>query len=399
MMNKKEKKQKIVRLSSAIEAVTAAFTELKEIRPINLERGTRVGNTLSSGSLMQDLAVGGGYQRGRIVDIFGDEGVGKSTELQTLIASAQRNHVPVVHYDPETSADPVYMRAQGVDIRHKFRIMKKSVPGYYYTQPSVGEEIYRHMMWTMNRMPEFPSDQPGGPAVLFLVDSLAAMISESADEDTGKVTMGTNARMHSNFMPQIRARLARTGCLWVFVNQIRMKIGVMWGDPSVEPGGQAVKYYPDYKIRMRKRKVEDDKSGLKVLPFSTYTLKNKTYPPFQEALGSIVLGRGLDKAQDAHEFLTAIGRLEVKSGGKRRILLKRFDQGFMSWRDFRGVAETQDFRDYCFHLLTMDRTYTEYFKHQGFANYDYDAPGAQAIAPPTAQDEPDQEAQDDAPED
>jgi len=165
--------------------------------------------------------------------------------------------------------------------------------------------------------------------------------------------------------------------------------------PETEPGGQAVKYYPDYKLRMRKRKVEDDKVGLKVLPFSVYSLKNKTYPPFQQANGSIVLGRGLDKAQDAHEFLDAIGRLEVKNKGGRRILLKRFDQGFMSWRDFRGVTETQDFRDYCFHLLTLDRTYQEYFKKQGFSNYNYDDPAAQSIAPPEVHEEPDQETQDD----
>jgi hypothetical protein len=178
-----------------------------------------------------------------------------------------------------------------------------------------------------------------------------------------------------------------------------MKIGKVFGNPETEPGGQAVKYYPDYKLRMRKRKAEDDKIGLKVLPFSLYSLKNKTYPPFQEAHGSIVLGRGLDKAQDAHEFLDAIGRLEVKNKGGRRILLKRFDQGFMSWRDFRGVTETQEFRDYCFHLLTLDRTYTEYFKHQGFTNYNYDDPAAQSIAPPEAHEEPDQEVQDDAQED
>jgi RecA/RadA recombinase len=380
-------KAKDRRCGTAIEAVTSAFTHFKNvIKPVNLERGSRVGNTLSTGSLMLDLSLGGGFQRGRIVDIFGAEGTGKSTMIQSIVASAQAQGIPVVHFDPETSADPVYMRAQGINLRHTVRLNNKSVPGYFYTQTSTGEEIYRFMLYSMNRMPEFPADQSGPPAMVFLTDSLAAMIPEAVDADTGKYRPGLAALMNSQFMPQVHSRLASTGCLWIFTNQIRFKIGVVYGDPSVEPGGQAPKYYPDYKLKISRRKVEDDKIGLKVLPFVCYSTKNKSFPPFQEAKGSIVLGRGVDKAQDAHEFLDAIGRLEIKSG-RRRINLKRFDQGFQDWKSFRHTAELPEFRAFCFKLLQGERVYVDYFKQQGFTNYVYDLDAPPDAAPSSAPDE------------
>jgi recombination protein RecA len=385
-------KEKDKRKSTAIEALVDAFARCKDIRPVNLERGSRVSNTLSTGSLMIDLILGGGFQRGRIASIFGPEGTGKSTLLQSIIASAQAKGIPVVHFDPETSADPTYMRAQGINLRHTVRCAKKSVPGYFYTQTSTGEEIYRFMQHAMNRMPEFPFEQPGLPATLFVTDSMAAMLPEAVDLEEGKRRPGLVAKMNSDHIPLVRAHLARTGCLWVFSNQLRHKIDigpVKTAGPMVfDPGGEAVKFYPDYKLKLSPRRVESDKGGLKVLPFVAYTTKNKTFPPFQEAKGSIVLGRGVDKAQDAHEFLMSIGRLEIK-GGKRRIMLKRFDQGYLAWKDFRRVSESPEFRDFCFGLLQRERVYVDYFKAQGFTNYiyDLDAQDDTAVAPSAVPDD------------
>jgi recombination protein RecA len=374
---------------AACAALAAAFSDLKDIRPVNIERGTRVGFTLSTGSLMLGLALGGGFQRGRMVDIFGPEGSGKSTILQSIIASAQQAGIPITHYDPETSADPTYMQAQGINLRYTIEHAGKVFPGYYYTQPSTGEEIYRHLLYTMNRMPVLAPDAQCGPTALFIIDSIAAMVTEALDADKGTgAGMGLDARMHSTYLKQLRGRLAKTGSLLVVSNQIRNKIGVMYGDPIVEPGGEAIKFFPDYKIRISRRKMEEDRTGYRVQPFVARTIKNKTFPPFQEATGAIVLGRGIDKAVDASEFLSAIGKLEVKQG-KRKILLKQFNTGVLDWKQFRAVTEQPEFRDACFELLKQDKVYDAYFAHLGYLNFSAAAEGetADAVAKQAEQEE------------
>jgi recombination protein RecA len=378
MPAKKKETKPITQHESTCAAICDAFTQLKDIRPVNLERGSRVGNVLSTGSLMLDLALGGGFQRGRMVDIFGPEGSGKSTIMQSIIASAQQAGIPIVHYDPETSADPTYMKAQGINLHYTIEQNGKAIPGYYYSQPSAGEEIYRHIIWTMNRMPVLDPDDNCGPTALFLIDSIAAMVTEELNQDTGKgAGMGMDARMHSTYLKQLRARLAKTGSLLVVSNQIRNKIGVMYGDPTVEPGGEAIKFFPDYKLRISRRKVEEDKSNLHVQPFTARTIKNKTFPPFQEAHGAIILGRGIDKAVDASEFLASIGKLDIKSG-RRRIVLKQFDAGYQGWKEFRTTVEQPEFRESCFELLKQDKVYDAYFRQMGYLNYTYDA--AEAVA-------------------
>lgn len=352
-------------------AIAEANKARKNMVCINLEKGDRVASTASTGILSADLITGGGIQRGRIVDVFGPAGAGKTTILQEFIASFQRLKIPVVHYDPECAVDVTYAKTQGVNPQAVAMANKKRYPSYYYYQPSSGEEVYNHMGAILQRMPLIDPEKPGLPTVAFITDSLTAMVSAYFDpESEGKGGMALEPRMHSSYMKWLRGGLSSRGAVWIFSNQLRTNIGG-YGAPSMEPGGKAVEYYPDYKIKITRKKIEDDKIGLAIQPFTLRTFKNKVFPPFREIDGGWLVGRGLDKAEDAKNFLKSIGKLE-NNRGKLRIMLKPFDKGHTSWRDFRAIAESPEFREHCFKLLQGNQVYRDYHETQQYLNYSYD---------------------------
>lgn len=375
-MPPRKKKQEEQPLESPATAILAAFDEYKQIRSVSLQKGGRVENVLSTGSLILDLILGGGLQRGRIVDFFGPEGSGKTTIVQGIIAASQRIQVPSVFYDTEHAADPVYMRAQGIDLEFKLKVDGKKVPGFHYTQPGPGEDVYRHVYKTLRRSSSIDPEKPSPPTSLFVVDSFAAMFSEKEDTDKqGQGGLGRDARMHSVWLRRLKSELRRTGALLVFTNQLRAKIDLRnpGANPEQEPGGNALKFYADYKIRVSARKRdEEDKGGLVRQHLFIRTIKNKTFTPFRTCENDIILGRGIDKAQDALEFLKAVGKVETKAG-RHRILLPRFDTGAtLPWKEFRHVTESPEFRTFAFQLLRREKVYGAYFKASGYRNYSYD---------------------------
>lgn len=358
------------------DAVLDAFDEYQAIKCVSLMKGGRVENVLSTGILTLDLIVGGGFQRGRMVDIYGPEGAGKSTILNEIMASAQRASIPCVFYDTEHSADVTYMQSQGVDPEFKIREGKKKRPGFFYVQPGPGEDVYRHMSKALKKMPDIDPEKPGKPTLLLTIDSLAAMFSEKEDVDkVGGGGLGKDARMHSQWLRHLRSLIYAKGALLVLTNQIRMNINLR--NPAMsgegQPGGNALKFYVDYMVRVSaKRSESEDNLGLIQQHLYLRTIKNKCFPPFRRAEIDLVIGRGLDKASDAENFLKAIGKYKV-GGGRRRPLLKEFDEGKgLSMEQWRQLTESQEFRRYCFELLQDERVFALYFKQSGYKNYIYD---------------------------
>lgn len=356
-------------------AVNAAFDALPQVRCVALDKGGRVKNVLSTGSLILDLILGGGLQRGRIADFFGPEGSGKTTVVLGIVASAQQVGVPCVFFDFEHSLDPMYMHNLGVDLDFKVRHDGRSYPGFRYVQPGPGEDTYKLLRRALRRMHNVDPKKPGVPQCLFVVDSFAAMYSEKTNDDDKPAGLGVTARMHAEWLTKLKGLLHDKGCLLVFTNQIRFKIDLRnpGMNPEQEPGGNAMKFYADYKIRVSARKKgEDDKIGVSRQHLFFRTIKNKCFAPFRVCEHEIILGRGLDKAQDAFEFLSAIGMVE-NNRGRYTIKLKKFDVGkSLTWREFRQLTESPKFRSYAFALLRDERVYGRYFKTAGYQNYVYD---------------------------
>lgn len=389
MGKKKEVRKEFEEMHPAL-AMAAAFKVVKNIEPVNLTRSNRVADTLSTGSLAMDLITGGGFARGRMVTYYGPEASGKSTLIQEAIASAQRSKVPTTHYDIETSADPIYMGQQGVDLKFKLRLSKKSHPGYFCTQPIAGEDAYRHILATLRRMPDV---DVGPPTALFVIDSYAGMASEVVvDDEEDKNTFALEPRMHSSYLKRIRGRLRSKGALLIGTNQVRTVIGGFMSGAEEETGGKALKYYPDYRIMVTRRyKVDvENKTKIRRIKVNWRTIKNRLFPPMKimEDM-AIVLGRGIDKAEDATHFLESIGCLEFSGrgrSGKRKILLPDFDDKYMSWADFRELTERDDVRDHFFDMMEDQETFDRYDATMEDVNLVYDVKAkAQRAAKKAAQ--------------
>lgn len=363
-------------------AALNAFDAVKGVECMTLKRAARVKGTVSSGSLVTDLILGGGFARG-FVTVFGPEGCGKSTYLQELIVSCQRSIITVVHYDYEGGSDPVYMTNQGISLNHtvKLRKMNKDgtesktgkqerYPDYFYAQADFGEGAYRHILQTLKHIPPYEEGQP--PQIVFIIDSFAAMASEEIDDETGASRISPNARMHSNFLQLIKPKLKRKGALLIGSNQMRTAIG-QYGNPQIEFGGAALKFYPDQKLMITRRKMETDKTDVDVLPITVRTPKNKGFIPLRvvEGLG-IILGRGIDRALDTRLFLDKTGHLEKGGSGKFKITFPKKETKFLSWADFRKMAEAPRFRRFLFNQLRKDQTFIDYLQNDGVQNYFYD---------------------------
>ena len=366
--------------ATTVQAIAKAFQTTTAVQSIKLHEGHRVNNVLSTNILILDLILGGGMQRGKIIDFWGPEGSGKSTVLQHIVVAAQAINIPVVHYDFEFGADPTYMRQTGVDLHALITHNRKKYCAYHYTQPTIGEDVYEHMNDALRRMPDIDQESPGPPTAVFIIDSLAAMTPRGRDLITGEGAVGLAAAMHATHMNLIKGILGRKGVLLVVTNQVRAKFSMGGGGSSVghaEPGGHAVKHYPDVKVKLsRAQSAKEDSATTRVMRQHIYlrTTKNKSFPPFQEAECEILLGRGIDPAADAKAFLLAVGQLTVSDNGQwYNIKFPQFStKKAMRWAQFREVAQHPKFRSFCFDLLKQDACYGAYFKKLNVHNYDYD---------------------------
>ena len=303
-MAKKElaKKASVVRVTTAEDKKTALDGALKMIeKKYGAGAVMRLGQTktlnvdaIPTGSMMLDMALGiGGVPKGRIVEIYGPESSGKTTVALSIIAQAQKAGGEAAFIDVEHALDPVYAQALGVNI-----------DDLLVSQPDSGEQALEIAEALIR----------SGAIDVIVVDSIAAMTTRAEiDGDMGDLHVGQLARLMSQAMRKLTAAISKSNCVAIFINQIREKIGVMYGNPETTPGGRALKFYSSVRIDVRKGEVI--KEGNQIIGARTRckVVKNKVAPPFKEAEFDMMYGTGISRTGEVLDLATELDI--IKKGG------------------------------------------------------------------------------------
>jgi recombination protein RecA len=284
------------------------------------EKGSMQVETVSTGALALDLALGvGGLPRGRVVEIYGPESSGKSTLAMHVVAEAQRNGGICAYVVAEHAMDPVYAHNIGVDIDELL-----------ISQPDTGEQALEITDMLVR----------SGALDVIVIDSVAALTPRAEIEgEMGDTHVGLQARLMSQALRKLTANLNKSNTVCVFINQLREKIGVMFGSPETTPGGRALKFYSS--VRLDIRRIESIKDGVEVVGSRTRVkvVKNKVAPPFKQAEFDIMYGKGISREGSLLDIGVELGIVN-KSGAWYTYEGEQLGQGKENAKSF--IAENPE---------------------------------------------------------
>lgn len=334
-----------------VKANVKSIEKNTKLTPVYLDKQGFADTALSTGSLCLDAIMGGGIPAGRVIGIAGPEHSGKSLLATEIVSRYLQMGGIAAYFDAEGANDPIFLRARGINFE-KYRGKRKTdgslLPGeidtLLYYQPETGEQVRDYMYNVMNKLPE--NRNAKYPPILFLLDSVVALITDAMSDDPNSNKMSMHAKMYAEMLPIIGPLLTRTGCTFLYTNQLRSKPGVSYGSPVYEPAGDALKFWASIRINLDRnkpkvdvgatpkdhpfvdgfiKKCEPKAGGVWQEPhFSTIeqdryiytaikTVKNKIFTPFKHTWMRISFeydggtGYGLDPVYDVFTFLMEQG--------------------------------------------------------------------------------------------